>query len=263
VESKYLKEIDFFRLPSITLHVWIALWLSPSLPTSEQEIATRTGLHLRTVRLHLRRLEESGLAVRAPLGRSIWTTPKNLAESPYYTPLVSALRRLFYLLIIMDHHHNQYIEGENGSENADSGRFNADSGMVITDFSQLTSFFQSLLRTGQNSLGSPTADFGNPNTDVGKQNTDSGTLPTNGKAEKRRSIPLPDHPLREVLARHGIHWNWKTVRLANCEWVTPEYIAAHVKARPKELGLTITLMLRGEPAPESAEHDDYYDIDFD
>jgi hypothetical protein len=33
--------------------------------------------------------------------------------------------------------------------------------------------------------------------------------------------------------------------------VTPEYVAAHASARPNDLGLAITLMLRGAAAPEA------------
>jgi hypothetical protein len=57
--------------------------------------------------------------------------------------------------------------------------------------------------------------------------------------------------LRPLLAAHGINWNWKTAQLAACPWVTGEYVAAHVKAQPDNLGLAITLMLRGAPAPHN------------
>jgi hypothetical protein len=60
-----------------------------------------------------------------------------------------------------------------------------------------------------------------------------------------------DHPLRRVLESYGIQWNRTTAQLATLPWVTPEYVAAHAQARPKDLGLAITLMLRGAAAPEA------------
>jgi hypothetical protein len=67
------------------------------------------------------------------------------------------------------------------------------------------------------------------------------------------------HPLRKVLERHGISWNRKTAQLVELPWVTEEYVKAHVKARPEHLGLVITLMLQGAPAPEVEDEWDYWE----
>jgi hypothetical protein len=156
---------------------------------------------------------------------------------------------------------------ENGKKISDSGYFFSDTGKLTAYIGDLLTAHQGMVN---NSLGNQVAANDKQITANDNYFTDSGnhitsnsspSVSTNGKA--KNDIPLPDHPLRDELARHGIHWNWKTVRLANCPWVTPEYVAAHVKARPNDLGLVITLMLRGTPAPKDEKVDNpYYDIEF-
>jgi hypothetical protein len=68
--------------------------------------------------------------------------------------------------------------------------------------------------------------------------------------------------LRAVLEGYGINWNWKTAQLAQKPWVTAGYIAAHVQARPDNLGLAISLMLQQAPPPKqpaSGWKESYYD----
>ncbi|MCB8980623.1 MAG: hypothetical protein H6657_24700 [Ardenticatenaceae bacterium] len=58
--------------------------------------------------------------------------------------------------------------------------------------------------------------------------------------------------IRQTLYAVGIDWNKATAQLANCPWVTEDYIHAHVTAVPSHhLGLAIQRMLDGLPPPLS------------
>lgn len=54
--------------------------------------------------------------------------------------------------------------------------------------------------------------------------------------------------IHAALTANGIAWNKTTAQLADCDWVTPDYIAAHVSNAPS-VGLAIRRMLDGDPAP--------------
>jgi hypothetical protein len=61
-----------------------------------------------------------------------------------------------------------------------------------------------------------------------------------------------------LLRQYGIAWNQTTQRLARCDWVTADYIAAHLKTarrRGEGMGLVITRMLAGEDPPGRAGND--------
>lgn len=73
-------------------------------------------------------------------------------------------------------------------------------------------------------------------------------------AEKQTNVTIRDQnvtddDIRAALEANGIALNRATIRLLECPWITPEYIAAHVAADPERIGLVIRRMLDGDPAP--------------
>jgi hypothetical protein len=272
---------DVLRLRSTTLHVFVAMWMV-GLPTTAEMVAEATGLCVKSVRRHLRVLLEKGLVVRAA-GRGSWTLSLEALELGQRFLFLSAAYDDDDVHYRDHHHHHTYNIGEKGMGFPQEEEVSSREGKYLPVGAKGDGKFLpaagtrygKLVPVGQvvdGKIVPVTREVGGKFLPAGKllpATRGSGMADSIGDSAAETGGPAATQEsssralaLRPVLEAHGIHWNWKTAQLANCSWVTTEYVKAHVKARPKNLGLAITLMLQGAAAPESDEDDDYYDIDF-
>lgn len=270
--------LEVLRLRSVTVHVLLGLAMAQQLaaaPMTAEGVAGVTGLCVKSVRRHLRVLGEKGLVVRG-LKRGEWVLSLDGLAA-----LEDGFGNGFAVLfgaggnddddfdLYGDHH--QYIYG-------------AERGMGGSRMGEREGFEGNGVPVGEDGWGK--------NVPVGKNG--KGRFVPVGDGRKGKNLPVwadgkgkdvpvegpgkgnvgaakgmtgvrlraREEALRPVLAQVGIDWNWKTAQLAACEWVTEDYVRAHVKARPKQLGLVISLMLNGVAAPKLDEENPYDDIDF-
>ncbi len=243
---------DMLRLPSGRLHVFVAFWIV-SLPTKTALLVEMTGLTLKTVQAHLVALCEQGLVVRERGLLSLSLEALALGYPFVFSPAPNDV----VVNHSIDNNNMNIYGGEIGKNFPQIGGFEGvDRKSLLIENDGNKQILPMVEDVDAKSL--PISDEDDrKNLPIGEED-DRKSLPI-GEEENGKSLPttvvgnaqqVRENALRAILKKYGIDWNWKTAQLAGCSWVTEKYVAAHVGARRNNLGLAITLMLRGVPAPK-------------